>query len=106
MSQTKLGLSALTLEAIAWAQLAIGGSGERELLIYFAAHGGASLLPARYSRPRRAVIGLLFGLIFFVPVMGFLGVLIAAAAPAILPRFALRAAHRVPLGAPARPRSA
>ncbi len=100
MSQTKLGLSALAFELAAWAQLTLGGTSDLDLVVYFMSHGCASvllaffayaLLPPRFSRPRTGVVGLIFGLIFFLPVMGFLGVLVATVLLPILPRFAPRA---------------
>lgn len=82
LAATKLGLSALALETAAYAQLALGSSSEQELALYLLAHGGASgllaafnylFLPAGYRKPRLPILLLLFGLIFFIPVLGFIG---------------------------------
>jgi tetratricopeptide (TPR) repeat protein len=84
MSQTKLGLSALALELVAWAQLAVASASDQALATYLAAHGGAAallalfalaLLPAGYREPRLPVLLLLFAVIFFIPALGFIGTL-------------------------------
>jgi tetratricopeptide (TPR) repeat protein len=103
MSQTTLGLSALTLELAAWGQLAVAGNSDAELALYYACHAGASvllallawgLLPPGRKQPRLPLIGLLFALIFFVPVFGFLGVAATLLALPLLPRFAPQFAFR------------
>lgn len=103
MSHTILGPAAFLLELGAWLQLATGGGSDAELLTYLSAHGIASvmlasfayvLVPSRYARPRWAVLGLIWALIFFVPVLGFLGVILGTVLAPVLPRFAPRPAFR------------
>lgn len=103
MYPTLLGLLALALEIAAWGQLHFGTIGDDELLLYLALHAAASLLlagfaymflPSRFSTPRVAVLGLLFCLIFFVPALGFIGVLVAPAVLPLMPRFAPRLMFR------------
>ena len=84
MFQPKLGLYALTLEASAWAGVALGASDERTLLFYLLAHGGASilitlftiaLLPANLVRPRQPLLLLMFSTSYAIPVLGFAAIL-------------------------------
>ncbi|MGK9704774.1 hypothetical protein O6377_24100, partial [Salmonella enterica subsp. enterica] len=65
------------------------------LSAYLAAHAPASLLlalavylliPLARSKPRLSVLSLLFCCIFFVPVLGFVGVLVGALVRHLLPR--------------------
>jgi len=95
MTQTKLGLSALTLEVGAWTQLLTAGTGDAGLLLYLTAHGGAAallslftmaMLPSAYRRPRLPMLLLVFSFIFFVPVLGFVGTVIAIGLAPWLPR--------------------
>lgn len=97
LSALKLGAAAFTLELGAWAQLALGGSGEADLLLYLGAHGGASallalfsylFLPAAYRTPRLPILLLLFSLIFFIPVLGFVGGLATILIVPVLPPLA------------------
>lgn len=81
-SEIKLGVAALLLETAALALLFQHSSDTRVLYGYFALHASASammapgawlLLPADYQQPRAPVLGLLFSLCFFIPVLGLLG---------------------------------
>jgi len=94
MFQPKLGLSALALETAAWVQLAAGDTSDAALLRYLGSHGGASallalmawsLLPRPLATPRLPVLGLIFGVSFFIPVLGFVGVILAIFALPLLP---------------------
>ena len=104
MFQPKLGLYALTLEASAWASVAMNSSDEYALLFYLLAHGGASfllaliavaLLPPYLAQPRRPILLLLFATSYAVPVLGIAavigGVFLLHALPAVLPGEAFRA---------------
>jgi tetratricopeptide (TPR) repeat protein len=95
MSQTKLGLYALTLEFGALLQAFFGGSDELGLARYFIAHAGACallapalwlILPTRFKEPKLAVMLLIFGLAFGVPILGFAAVLISVLVVPRLPR--------------------
>ncbi|MDQ8036248.1 MAG: hypothetical protein REI12_02425 [Pedobacter sp.] len=81
-SEIKLALGALALETAAVAVLFQHSTNSWLLLGYFTLHAGASammtpgawlLLPAQYRQPRSLVLGLLFSLCFFIPVLGLLG---------------------------------
>lgn len=103
MYQGKLGLSALALELAAWGQLVLGGTSNAELTLYYTSHAAASallalfayaFLPANRKKPRLPILALLFSLIFFVPVMGFAGVVGTILALPLLPRFRPKLAFR------------
>lgn len=94
MFQYKFGLTALTLELGVWLQLMAGRSDDLSLLIYCTAHAGASalltlavwpLLPKAVARVRPGVFGLIWSISFFVPVFGFLAVILAIFALPLLP---------------------
>lgn len=96
MSQTKLGLYALLLEIVAWAQMGSGAGDERALAIYLLAHAAASaliapfawmLLPRMYRKPRLPVLLLIFSLSFFVPLLGFVSVIVGVLVMPLLPKF-------------------
>ena len=96
MSLSKFGLPALSFEILAWGQLALSGSSDQKLILYLGLHAIASfffallafqLLPYRYKTPRRPVVCLLFAPIYFLPILGFVGILIAVFVPALLPKF-------------------
>jgi len=81
-SELKLGMAALLLEMAALALLFQHSSDTRLLFAYFGLHASASammapgawlLLPEDYRQPRALVLGLLFSLCFFIPVLGLLG---------------------------------
>lgn len=91
----KLGVPAFALEGAAWAQLAFAGSSEQHLALYLVTHAGASillagvnyiLLPTGYREPRTAILAMLFGLIFFVPVLGFVGAVAGVLLARVMPR--------------------
>lgn len=103
LSAIKLGSAAFTLELGAWAQLALGGSGDADLMLYLTAHGGASallalfsyaFLPPGYRVPRLPILLLLFALIFFIPVLGFVGALATILAVPFLPQLTAAAKFR------------
>lgn len=103
MFQGKLGLSALALELAAWGQLVLGGTSNAELGLYYMSHAGASallalfayaFLPSNRNKPRMPILALLFSLTFFVPVLGFIGVVGTILAFPLLPRFAPKLAYR------------
>lgn len=84
MFQQKLGLYALTLEASAWANMAMGVRDDRVLLFYLLAHAGASMLialivqpflPAYLSRQRLPALLLMFIVCYTVPVLGFVAII-------------------------------
>ncbi len=90
-----LGLTALATEI--GALLALGGidQPDQALLAYLGAHAPASallalavftLIPARRSKPRWSVLLLLFSCIFFVPLLGFVGVVVGALLRHMLPK--------------------
>ena len=83
MFRPTLALCALTLEAAAWASIAIGG-GEHALLFYLLAHGGASallslftltLLPRHLASPRLPVLLFMFGISYAIPILGIAAVI-------------------------------
>lgn len=85
LPSSKLGLYALTLELSAWSGGALLDSqSDSTLLWYLVLHGGASfllasaailVLPPSFARPRRAILLLMTGCSYAVPIFGFLGVL-------------------------------
>lgn len=98
MFQSKLGLYALTLEATAWGGLLLGGNSDSTLLAYLAAHAAASVvlafaaivfLPATLRKNRGAVLLLLAGTGFAVPILGFvaiiLGIIMLHSLPPVAP---------------------
>jgi polysaccharide biosynthesis protein PelE len=94
MYQPKLGLYALTLEATAWAGVTLGDGSDGMLLLYLAAHAGASmilslfaaaLLPQRLCRPRLPALLLFFGTSFAIPVLGIVAVALGVALLNVIP---------------------
>ncbi|WP_439537265.1 hypothetical protein [Methyloversatilis sp.] len=101
MGASKFGLMALLTELGALQALLVVEHADQALLAYLAIHAPASgllalavytLIPARQSKPRASVLALLFSCIFFVPLLGFVGVVIGALLRHLLPR--LRAPQR------------
>ncbi|MCP4637993.1 MAG: hypothetical protein GY848_16150 [Methyloversatilis sp.] len=95
MGSSKLALAALLAELAAFYGLGHIESPDLALSAYLAAHAPASLLlalavylliPLARSKPRLSVLSLLFCCIFFVPVLGFVGVLVGALVRHLLPR--------------------
>lgn len=87
-------LIAFALETIAAGLLGLGDRGMAGFLAYLVAHAIACvvlalalypLLPARLRRPRLAVLALLFGLAFFIPVLGLVALLLAVVVMRLLP---------------------
>lgn len=87
MLPQKFALSALALEAAAWAAALSGETRDALLLAYLGAHAGASvflalavqaLLPKTQRQSRGPILLLLFGIGFAVPVLGFAGLVAAA----------------------------
>ena len=95
MGSSQLAFAALLAELIAFYGLGSIDAPDLALSAYLAAHAPASLMlalavyalipPAR-SKPRTSVLSLLFSCIFFVPVLGFVGVLAGALMRHLLPR--------------------
>ena len=91
-----VGIIAIILEVIAvWWIWPLKEGNPLNLLVFLGMHGLASLiiavilaagLPALMRKPLAAVITLLFGFSFFIPVLGLLGMLIAALVSKFLPR--------------------
>lgn len=94
----KLWLPALTAESTALALVARGAAALETLIAFLVLHAAASalvavaiglLFPPAYRRPRRWVWASLFGLNFFVPVIGlvvsFVGVIAGGLFPQLLP---------------------
>ncbi|WP_374339957.1 hypothetical protein [Methyloversatilis sp.] len=90
----KLVLAAVLTESMAFYGLGSFASQDAALAAYLAAHAPASLMlslavyaliPLARSRPRISTLALLFSGIFFVPVLGFAGVLGAALLRHFLP---------------------
>lgn len=91
-----VGLIAIVLEAIAvWWIWPLVESNPINLLAFLALHGLASLclaailtlgLPAQMRKPAPAVILLLFGFSFFVPILGLIGMIVGALVSRFLPR--------------------
>lgn len=101
MGASKFGLMALLTELGALQAMLLVEHADQALLAYLAIHAPASgllalavylLIPARQSKPRASVLALLFSCIFFVPLLGFVGVVIGALLRHLLPR--LRAPQR------------
>lgn len=93
----KSWVGALGFELSSFVILFSHSSGIATLMAYFAAHAVGSallalallpLVPARYARPRRWVLGFLFCFNFFVPVAGLVCVLGGLAFSLALPRLA------------------
>ncbi len=93
----KLWIPALTAESTALLLIARGSAALETLIAFLALHGAASaliavavglLFPPAYRRPRRWVWATLFGLNFFVPVIGlvvsFVGVVAGTLFPQLL----------------------
>lgn len=94
LASGKLVLAAVLTESMAFYGLGHFESQDAALAAYLGAHAPASamlalavfaLIPAARSRPRISVLALLFSGIFFVPVLGFVGVLAAALLRHLLP---------------------
>jgi hypothetical protein len=91
-----VGIIAIILEVIAvWWIWPLKEGNPLNLLVFLGMHGLASLiiavilaagLPALMRKPLGAVIMLLFGFSFFIPVLGLLGMLVAALVSKFLPR--------------------
>ncbi|OYW31069.1 MAG: hypothetical protein B7Z51_05730 [Methyloversatilis sp. 12-65-5] len=101
MGASKFGLLALLTELGALQALRVVEHADQALLAYLAIHAPASgllalavytLIPARQSKPRASVLALLFSCIFFVPLLGFVGVVIGTLLRHLLPK--LRAPQR------------
>jgi hypothetical protein len=99
MIQLKLGGAALALETSAVALLFVPGSDLRQLASFAVTHAGASaliaiaatqFLPTRYRRQRLAAALYFFSGCFFVPVLGFLALLLSILVANFLPRLARR----------------
>jgi tetratricopeptide (TPR) repeat protein len=99
----KLWLPALTAEASALLLLARGAAARETLIAFFALHAVASalialalalLFPRPYRRPRRWVWASLFGLNFFVPVIGLVASFIGVVAGALFPQLLKPAVFR------------
>jgi hypothetical protein len=91
----RLWFAAFTLEAVALWLLSRDTAGAAALLAFLTVHGGASavaavavalLFPTGLRRPRRWLWSLLFGLNFFVPVIGIVTSSIGAVAGTLFPR--------------------
>jgi tetratricopeptide (TPR) repeat protein len=102
MGTSALGLMALFIELGAClALVSVEKEADPALLAYLAAHAVASvllalaayaLIPQRGAKPRSSVLSLLFSCIFFVPVLGFVGVIFGVLLRHLLPK--LRAPQR------------
>lgn len=94
-ANAKLGAAAVTLEMSAVALVLVSTRDSAVLLEYFLLHAMAcacitplawSLMPERYRQPRAWVLTLLYGVCFFIPVLGLFGFALGAMAAAWLPR--------------------
>ncbi len=101
MGRSTLALMAILSELGALSLFGAAADPDHALASYLLAHAPASLLlalavytliPLRQARPRASVLALLFCGIFFVPVLGFVGVTAGALLRHLLPR--LRAPQR------------
>jgi polysaccharide biosynthesis protein PelE len=101
MGRSTLALMAILSELGAFSLFGATADPDQALAAYLLAHAPASLLlalavytliPPRQARPRVSVLALLFCGIFFVPVLGFVGVTAGALLRRLLPR--LRAPQR------------
>jgi len=91
-----VGLIAIVLEVIAvWWLWPLAEANPINLLGFLALHGLASLclaailtlaLPPHMRRPAPAVITLLFGFSFFIPILGLIGMIVGALVSKFLPR--------------------
>lgn len=92
-----VGLLALALEifAVFWLMQPLGQGSPNNLLAFLLVHGVASLLlaafvsaalPPHLRKPPAAVILLMFGFSFFIPILGLIGQVIAVLVSRFLPR--------------------
>lgn len=101
MGRSQLGLLAILTELAAVKLAVMADQPDLALLAYLGVHAPASallalavytLIPPRASKPRASVLALLFSCIFFVPLLGFVGVVAGALLRHLLPK--LRAPQR------------
>jgi hypothetical protein len=101
MGRSQLGLLAILTELAAVKLAVMADQPDLALLSYLGVHAPASallalavytLIPPRASKPRASVLALLFSCIFFVPLLGFVGVVAGALLRHLLPK--LRAPQR------------